>query len=70
VDWGGSTIVAVHSFVDEPREVRLPLGKAEAAVDLFADDELPLAGGDVEIPLGAYGHRWFRLRHPGQRVTP
>jgi trehalose synthase len=70
VDWAGSTIVAVHSFVDEPREVCLPLGKAEAAVDLFADDELPLAGGDVEIPLGAYGHRWFRLRHPGQRVTP
>jgi trehalose synthase len=70
VDWGGSTIVAVHSFVDEPREVRLPLGKAEAAVDLFADDELPLTGGEVEIPLGPYGHRWFRLRHPGQRVTP
>ena len=70
VDWDDSTIVAVHSFVDEPREVRLPLGRAEAAVDLFADDELRLAGGEVEIPLDAYGYRWFRLRHPGQRVTP
>jgi maltose alpha-D-glucosyltransferase/alpha-amylase len=70
VDWSGSTIVAVHSFVDEAREARLPLGTAEAAVDLFADDELPVAGGEVEIPLHAYGHRWFRLRQAGQRVTP
>jgi maltose alpha-D-glucosyltransferase/alpha-amylase len=70
VDWEGGTIVAVHSFVEEPRELRLSLGDAEAAVDLFADDELRPAGGEVEIPLGAYGHRWLRLRHPGQRVTP
>jgi trehalose synthase len=70
VDWSGSTIVALHSFVDEPRDVRLPLGKAEAAVDLFANDELRLVGGEVEIPLGAYGHRWLRLRDPGQRVSP
>jgi maltose alpha-D-glucosyltransferase/alpha-amylase len=70
VDWGGSTIVAVHSFVDEPREVRLPVGEAEAAADLFADDELRIAGGAVEMALGEYGHRWLRLRYPGQRVAP
>ena len=70
VDWDDSTIIAVHSFGEEPREVRLPVGKAEAAVDLFADDELRPAKGEVEIPLGAYGHRWLRLRQPGQRVTP
>ena len=70
VDWDDSTIIAVHSFAEEPREVRLALGEAEAAVDLFADEELRPAGGEVEVPLGAYGHRWLRLRHPGQRVTP
>jgi maltose alpha-D-glucosyltransferase/alpha-amylase len=70
VDWRGSTIVAVHSFVDEPREVRLPVGEVEAAVDLFANDELRLANGEVEVPLGAYGHRWVRLRHLGQRAAP
>jgi maltose alpha-D-glucosyltransferase/alpha-amylase len=70
VDWRGSTIVAVHSFTDEPREVRLPVGEAEAAVDLFANDELRLAKDEVEIPLDAYGHRWLRLRHPGRRAAP
>ncbi len=70
VTWGDSTIVAVHSFVDESRETRLPVGEAEAAVDLFANDELRPANGEVEVPLGAYGHRWLRLRYPGQRVAP
>ena len=65
-----STIVAVHSFVDESRETRLPVGEAETAVDLFANDELRPAHGEVAVPLGAYGHRWLRLRYPGQRVAP
>jgi hypothetical protein len=50
--------------------VRLPVGEAEKAIDLFANDELQLAGGKVDVPLDAYGHRWLRLRHPGQRVAP
>jgi hypothetical protein len=70
VTWGDSTIVAVHSFVDESRETRLPVGEAEAAVDLFANDELRPANGEVEVKLRAYGHRWLRLRYPGQRVAP
>jgi glycosidase len=70
VDWNGSSIVAVHSFVDEPRAVRLALDGAEAAIDLFANDELRPAAGEIEIRLGAHGHRWLRLRHPGQRVIP
>jgi maltose alpha-D-glucosyltransferase/alpha-amylase len=70
VGWDDSAIVAVHSFVDEPRAVRLPVGEAEAAVDLFENDELRPAGGELEVPLDAYGHRWLRLRRPGQRLAP
>jgi maltose alpha-D-glucosyltransferase/alpha-amylase len=70
VDWEGSTIVAVHSFAGEPREVGVEVGEVEAAVDLFADDELRPAGGELELPLEAYGHRWLRLRRPGQRLAP
>jgi hypothetical protein len=70
VTWGDSTIVAVHSFADEPCETQLPVGGAEAVVDLFANDDLRPADGEVEVPLDAYGHRWLRLRHPGQRVAP
>jgi glycosidase len=70
VDWEGSSIVAVHSFSGEPRDARVPVGDVEAALDLFADDELRPASEAVEVALEAYGHRWLRLRRPGQRLPP
>jgi trehalose synthase len=69
-DWAGRTIVAVHSLAEAPRELRLDAGGAEAAVDLFTDDELTPSAGRFTVALGRYGHRWFRLRRPGQRVLP
>ena len=69
-DWDESTIVAVHSFSDEPREVRIEVGEADAVVDLFGTDELKPRDGRVPVELGRYGHRWFRVRRPGQRVAP
>jgi glycosidase len=69
-DWDGSAILAVHSLAAEPREVTLEVGDVEAAVDLFADDELAPRDGAVTVALERYGHRWFRLRRPGQRVAP
>ncbi len=69
-DWQESCIVAVHSLAEEPREVRLEVGDAEAAVDLFGAGELSPRDGHVSVELGRYGHRWFRLRRPGERVAP
>jgi glycosidase len=69
-DWDGSAIVAVHSLAPEPREVRIEVGEAETAVDLFGPGELEPRAGHVTVELGRYGHRWFRLRRPGQRVAP
>ena len=69
-DWDGSTILAVHSLVEEPREVTLEVGEAEAVVDLFRHEELAPSGTHVTIKLGRYGHRWFRVRRPGQRLAP
>jgi glycosidase len=69
-DWDGSAIVAVHRLAAEPCEVRIDVGDAEAAVDLFGPDELAPRDGHVTVELGRYGHRWFRLRRPGQRVAP
>ena len=69
-DWDGSTIVAVHSLAEEPREVRIEVGEADAVVDLFGPDELKPPDGHVTVALGRYGHRWFRVRRPGQRVAP
>jgi maltose alpha-D-glucosyltransferase/alpha-amylase len=69
-DWEGSTILAVHSFAAEPRAVELEVGEADAVVDLFGPDELAPRRGRVTVELGRYGHRWFRVRRPGQRVAP
>jgi hypothetical protein len=69
-DWQESTVVAVHSLAEEPRSVRIEVGEAEAAVDLFGTDELEPHDGRVTVELGRYGHRWFRLRRRGQRVAP
>jgi trehalose synthase len=69
-DWDGSAVVAVHSLVEEPRSVEVEVGDAETAVDLFGPGELKPRRGRVEVELGRYGHRWFRLRRPGQRVAP
>ena len=69
-DWQESSVVAVHSLAEEPREVRLEVGDVEAAVDLFGTDELKPRKGVITVELGRYGHRWFRLRRPGQRVAP
>jgi maltose alpha-D-glucosyltransferase/alpha-amylase len=70
-DWDGDVVVAVHSFSDAPVEVEVPLGDAEAAVDLFAhEDREPGENGKVGLALEPYGYRWLRLRHPGQRLPP
>jgi trehalose synthase len=72
-DWAGSTLVAVHNLGSAPAKPRLDLSDQPLTglVDLFEHDELePSAGGRVEVPLGPYGHRWFRVRRPGQRVAP
>jgi maltose alpha-D-glucosyltransferase/alpha-amylase len=69
-EWEESTILAVHSFAAEPRSVELEVGEAEAVVDLFGTDELKPRRGRVTVELGRYGHRWFRVRRPGQRVAP
>jgi hypothetical protein len=40
------------------------------AVDLFGDEELRPSDGAIKVALEPYGHRWFRLRHRGQRLPP
>jgi trehalose synthase len=69
-DWDGSAIVAVHSLAEEPRSVEIEVGDAEAVVDLFGPDEPRPRDGRVTVELGRYGHRWFRVRRPGERVAP
>jgi glycosidase len=70
-DWDESAILAVHSFSDTPREVTVPVEGAQAAVDLFADEELrPGDGGTLVLKLEPYDHRWYRLRKDGEQLPP
>jgi trehalose synthase len=68
-DWDGSTIVAVHNLGSRATEAALTLDAEGTLVDLFGTDELPV-DGTLRLPLAPHGHRWFRLRRPGQRVAP
>ena len=67
-DWQEGTVVAVHSLVEEPRTVTIEVD--HALVDLFDDEELRSRRGRVEVPLGRYGARWFRVRRPGAPLPP
>ena len=70
-DWGDDTVVAVHSFDSKDTRVTVPLGDAEAAVNLFGDEELhPDQDGAAELDLEPYDHRWYRLRRSGQYLPP
>jgi maltose alpha-D-glucosyltransferase/alpha-amylase len=71
-DWGGSTVVALHSFAPERLEARLQLESGiDEAVDLLdGESAVPDGDGVVSVPLDPYGYRWFRLRRDGQRLPP
>jgi maltose alpha-D-glucosyltransferase/alpha-amylase len=72
-DWQGSTILALHNFSEETAKVRLALDGLDGAVgldDLIDGDRHALDGPAVELELGRYGYRWYRVLLRGARVTP
>jgi maltose alpha-D-glucosyltransferase/alpha-amylase len=67
-DWEDSTVVAVHSLAAEPLTFDLEI--EHPLVDLFRDEQLEPVDGRVELTLGRYGARWFRVSPPDERVAP
>jgi maltose alpha-D-glucosyltransferase/alpha-amylase len=65
-DWRGSVVLTVHNLADRPAEAKLELAGGDAGagpVELLADQAYePLAAPAGDVPVGAYGYRWFRLR--------
>ena len=66
-DWDGSTVVAVHNLAGRDASAVLAVEGEGLMVDLFGTADLDV-GATVSLP--AYGHRWFRVKRPGQRVAP
>ena len=69
VDWGDSTLVAVHNLGGRATQARLALDAEGVLVDLFGMQDAEL-DGELSLALEPYGARWFRLRRPGQRIAP
>jgi trehalose synthase len=68
-DWEGGSVLAVHNFSGETREVSIDPSDLDAAgelrnlEDLLVDRPGPrLDVDEVRFSLEGYGHRWFRVR--------
>ena len=66
-DWGDSTVVTVHNLAGRDASAVLAVEGEGTMVDLLGSADLP-AGAEVSLP--AYGHRWYRVQRPGQRIAP
>jgi trehalose synthase len=77
--WEGSTVVAAHNFGAEPVSMTASASSPDDPdrsfagaflLDLLGDANVPLRDdGGFELELDRYGHRWFRIQHPGDRVV-
>ena len=64
--WRGGTVVCVHNFDAEAREVSLQLGGGLLS-DLIEVDEMTARTDSAHrVRVDPYGYRWFRL---GERNT-
>jgi maltose alpha-D-glucosyltransferase/alpha-amylase len=72
--WRDSTVVTLHNFVGEAREVKLTLPPSERGLltDLLGHEHSrPDGRGVHHLTLGPYGWRWFRVgRREAAERTP
>jgi trehalose synthase len=67
-DLEGSAVVAIHNLGPDPVTVEVPLTGVEESdpiVDLLARDGISRGVGALEIALGGYDYRWFRIGGEG-----
>ncbi len=64
-DWRNNSVVFLHNFHDEPREVVLDVGledEGKMLVNLLAEDHSKAEdSGKHRIVLEGYGYRWYRV---------
>jgi glycosidase len=74
-DWEGRSVVAVHNLGADPCVVRVELGDVPegATLDDLLDERPALDeidGTSLELKLGGYGYRWYRIGTPDQMTPP
>jgi maltose alpha-D-glucosyltransferase/alpha-amylase len=65
-DWRNNSVLFLHNFADEPREVEFSVGLPEDANDalinlLTADHSTAERNGKHCVSLEPYGYRWYRV---------
>jgi hypothetical protein len=63
-------VVAAPPLADRDATARVEPGGEGSLVDLFEQEEHRLEDGAVDLELGPYEGRWFRVRRPGERLPP
>jgi maltose alpha-D-glucosyltransferase/alpha-amylase len=62
-DWRNNSVLFLHNFADEPREVRFAAGVKEGGnlINLLTPDHSKAERGKHRISLEPYGYRWYRV---------
>jgi len=62
-DWRNNSVLFLHNFADEPREVAFATGLKgnDDLINLLASDHSKSQTGKHRICLEAYGYRWYRV---------
>ncbi|HKS61144.1 MAG TPA: alpha-amylase family protein [Xanthobacteraceae bacterium] len=63
-DWRNNSVLFLHNFADEPREVAFSTGlkgDGQDLINLLAADHSKADKGKHRVCLEAYGYRWYRV---------
>jgi maltose alpha-D-glucosyltransferase/alpha-amylase len=64
-DWRNNSVVFIHNFAAEPREIKFAVGLTvddQTLVNVLSDDHSePNKKGRHRVLLEAYGYRWYRV---------
>src|ERR1043165_1545841 len=64
-DWRNNSVLFLHNFADDPREVRFSVGlkgnDGDLLVNLLAADHSRAKRGKHAVVLEPYGYRWYRV---------
>jgi maltose alpha-D-glucosyltransferase/alpha-amylase len=62
-DWRGNSVLFLHNFADEPREIVFSIGVkgTDDLINLLASDHSKSQKGKHRVCLDAYGYRWYRV---------